>query len=219
MRCRFQDAFGSCWVQFSPAAEKVQVRPPSPLSASNLRRSVKKRSRTLQRKTNVLRGAQRISSREHSRMLFKEIHQLLKRAGVECVGERLDEGQASTLSCIRFGASVCKMRSNSSFLDLRLQGVNVTPHLAALVCIRCFSNVWLFQFLQVFDCKRLMSCAALSCIWFGPDEFENCFVINAKTPSAPLVLQRLCAWGTLSACALQRPGAKKGFGLFFILCC
>ena len=53
----------------------------------------------------------------------------------------------------------CNMRSNSSFLDLRLQGVDVTC--AALSWLQfasdVFPHVWLFQFLQVFDCKRLMS--------------------------------------------------------------
>ena len=52
-----------------------------------------------------------------------------------------------------------KMFRNSSFLDLRLQGVDVTC--AALSCLRFASDVCphvsLFQFLQVFDCKGLMS--------------------------------------------------------------
>ena len=49
----------------------------------------------------------------------------------------------------------CKMFRNSSFLDLQLQGVDVTC--AALSCLWFAADVcphvWLFQFLQVFDCK------------------------------------------------------------------
>ena len=84
-----------------------------------------------------------------------------------------------------------KMFRNSSFLDLRLQGVDVTC--AALRCIRfgpdVCPDVSLFQFLHVFECLstcfvisvssglRLqgidVTCAALSCIRFGPDVFET----------------------------------------------
>ena len=66
--------------------------------------------------------------------------------------------QGIDVTCATLSRS-CKMRSNSSFLDLRLQGVDVTC--AALSWLRfasdVFPHVWLFQFLQVFDCKRLMS--------------------------------------------------------------
>ena len=56
-----------------------------------------------------------------------------------------------------FGANV--FQNVSSFLDLRLQGVDVTC--AALSCLGFASDVCphvsLLQFLQVFDCKGLMS--------------------------------------------------------------
>ena len=67
-----------------------------------------------------------------------------------------------------------KMFRNSSFLDLRLQGVDVTC--AALSCLRLAADVcphvWLFQSLEVFDCKGLMSHVPHS-VAFGLDQM--CF--------------------------------------------
>ncbi|CAJ1456314.1 unnamed protein product, partial [Effrenium voratum] len=101
VRCRFQDAFGSCWVTvFHPAAEKVLGSTAESIvelsqqseeiceealkdtyydEMFELQLRAKPDTWGGEAKTNVTCvGAQRISSREHSRMLLKEIHQLLK---------------------------------------------------------------------------------------------------------------------------------------------
>ncbi|CAJ1453283.1 unnamed protein product [Effrenium voratum] len=101
VRCRFQDAFGSCWVTvFHPAAEKVLGSTAESIvelsqqseeiceealkdtyydEMLELQLRAKPDTWGGEARTNVTCvGAQRISSREHSRMLLKEIHQLLK---------------------------------------------------------------------------------------------------------------------------------------------
>ncbi|CAJ1380517.1 unnamed protein product, partial [Effrenium voratum] len=101
VRCRFHDAFGSCWVTvFHPAAEKVLgstaecivelSQQSEEICEEALKDTYYDEMLELQlrakpdtwggeARTNVTCvGAQRISSREHSRMLLKEIHQLLK---------------------------------------------------------------------------------------------------------------------------------------------
>ena len=74
-----------------------------------------------------------------------------------------------------------KMFRNSSFLDLRLQGVDVTC--AALSCLWFAADVCphvsLFQFLQVFDCKRLMSHVPHSAA-FGLDQMRLKLLRNKR---------------------------------------
>ncbi|CAJ1409231.1 unnamed protein product [Effrenium voratum] len=101
VRCRFQDAFGSCWVTvFHPAAEKVLGSTAESIvelsqqseeiceealkdtyydEMLELQLRAKPDTWGGEARTHVTCvGAQRISSREHSRTLLKEIHQLLK---------------------------------------------------------------------------------------------------------------------------------------------